>query len=445
MHKNSVNMQSTIQNIVFCCIFFVSLIFTASVHASSKSNITTLEFQYCELETCKKIDNSIFTKKFTIGETIPMRVVIKNPENAPVFSVQSWVKYNSSVFSIAGLSDTESAFDLAAPGEFKAINSKGEMRIGRATTGSAVTDNIIIIADFSVEIKKNPNLATFKFMDFKNSEIGKTAVITIQNNIPVNILDTNPKNLVFKNLKSAAINPTATAKASIEVETGQNNNYENTTVSIESGNINVNAYGSNISTSVEGDAQTVTSVARPTGFRTRTFENGTIEMIWELNEDISVKGYYLYYSTTSGVYMHRRDMGKTNMYKFDKNFFTKDRKIFFAVQAYAENGTVSDFSDETFVITGNEGASSHPFFEQIFPNAQKVGENAKKSKAYYLKEGEINSANFSTIQKPVQKNKVITGNRNIQSGLNLNILLVLMGGFMCMGSGLYIVFGRKEI
>ena len=154
------------------------VIFTSSAFANS-NNITTLAFQHCENDICKDVDKSIFTKKFTVGETIPMRIIIKNPENAPIFSVQSWIKYNSSIFSITGLNDGESDFDLAAPGEFKAINSKGEIRIGRAITGSALTQKEVIVADFSVKIKKNPNLSTFQFIDFKENAIGKTAVVTI--------------------------------------------------------------------------------------------------------------------------------------------------------------------------------------------------------------------------------------------------------------------------
>ena len=419
-------------------ILFLSLfseIFISSAFANS-NNITTLAFQHCENDICKDVDKSIFIKKFTVGETIPMRIIIKNPENAPIFSVQSWIKYNSSIFSITGLNDGESDFDLAAPGEFKAVNSKGEIRIGRATTGSALTQKKVIVADFSVKIKKNPNLSTFQFIDFKENAIGKTAVVTIQNNIPANIVEKKPKNLVFKNLKSSASSIKVTNnQQSISVINSDNNNYKDVKINLESKN-------SNNSNSVEDDEATVTSLPRPTGFRTRTFENGTIEMIWELNQDSKIKGYYLYYSTTSGTYMHRRDMGKTNMYRFDKNFFKKDRKIFFAVQAYATNGTVSDFSDETFVITGNSGTSSHPFFEDIFPDAQKVGEDVEKNKAYYA---DPNININADLNNKVQKNTIITGDRNIQSGLNMNIVLILMGIFMFMISGIYMIFRKEEV
>jgi len=418
-------------------ILFLSLfseIFISSAFANS-NNITTLAFQHCENDICKDVDKSIFIKKFTVGETIPMRIIIKNPENAPIFSVQSWIKYNSSIFSITGLNDGESDFDLAAPGEFKAVNSKGEIRIGRATTGSALTQKKVIVADFSVKIKKNPNLSTFQFIDFKENAIGKTAVVTIQNNIPANIVEKKPKNLVFKNLKSSASSIKVTNNQQSISVINSNNNYKDVKINLESKN-------SNNSNSVEDDEATVTSLPRPTGFRTRTFENGTIEMIWELNQDSKIKGYYLYYSTTSGTYMHRRDMGKTNMYRFDKNFFKKDRKIFFAVQAYATNGTVSDFSDETFVITGNSGTSSHPFFEDIFPDAQKVGEDVEKNKAYYA---DPNININADLNNKVQKNTIITGDRNIQSGLNMNIVLILMGIFMFMISGIYMIFRKEEV
>ncbi len=437
--------QYLLNRIVFAIGFCFVYVF-AIVHASNINTKTTIAFQHCENGVCRAIDNAVFTKKFTEGEVIPMRLVIKNPEHAPIFSVQSWVKYNPSVFSITNLSDSESAFDLAAPGEFKAINSKGEMRIGRAVIGSPVTDSEIVIADFSVTVKKNPNLSTFSFLDFKNSEIGKTAIVVIHNNIPANILEEKPKNLLFKNLKGTASQLQVISSSSQSTPSVSQGNYENTVNMLESeGNINTSVSA----VSVEGNDATVTELQRPTGFRTRTFSDGAIEMVWELDPSSAVKGYYLYYSTTSGTYMHRRDMGKTNTYRFNKNFFKKGRKIFFAVQAYAANGIVSDFSDETFVIVGEEGSESHPFFEQIFPTAQKVGEDINQNKAYYLKEGEVQNTitgqRFQNADISEQHNTVITGTRNIQSGLNWNIMILLLGGIMMMLSAMYLILGRKEV
>ena len=433
IHRKNKQNRKNVMNINIKFLFiniFIFFGFLSSAFAS-ESSVTTFEFQECKNNICTDIAKSRFEKFFTVGEKIPMRIVIKNPENAPVFSVQSWIKYNSSILSISGLSDDESAFDLAAPGEFKAVNSKGEMRIGRATTGSALTDEEIIVADFVVEIKKNPNLTSLQFLDFKNGAIGKTAIVTIQGNIPANILEIQPKNLVFKNLKSSPIINITENQQSVSV------NIENTNINREQEKIEQNNIA--MSTSVEDSESTVTFLPQPTGFRTKTFNDGKIEMIWELNQDSKIKGYYLYYSTTSGIYMHRRDMGKTNMYRFDKNFFKKDRKIFFAVQAYASNGTVSDFSEETFVITGNSGTSSHPFFKQIFPDAKKVGEDIEKNKAYYadVSAGEI-------TEKYVQKKSVITGGQNIQSGINMNILLILIGVFFLMGSGIYMIFRQEK-
>ena len=441
--RNKKNVMSVNIKCLFISIFLF-FGFLSSAFASENS-VTSLEFQECRNNICTDITNSRFEKSFTVGEKIPMRIIIKNPENAPVFSVQSWVKYNSSILSISELSDDESGFDLAAPGEFKAVNSKGEMRIGRATTGSALTDNEIVVADFVVEIKKNPNLTGLEFLDFKNESIGKTAVITIQGNIPANILEIQPKTLIFKNLKSsAAVNVTQNQQSvsvgiedtnaiNINIKQEQEQGQEQTQIQAQIGQNNIN-----IASSVENSESTVTFLPQPTGFRTRTFNDGKIEMIWELNQDSKVKGYYLYYSTTSGIYMHRRDMGKTNMYRFDKNFFKKDRKIFFAVQAYASNGTVSDFSEETFVITGNEGTSSHPFFQQIFPDAKKVGEDIEKNKAYYA---DISAG--ENTKKYVQKKTVIKGTQNIQSGINMNLFLIVIGLFFFMGSGIYMIF-RKE-
>jgi hypothetical protein len=179
-------------------------------------------------------------------------------------------------------------------------------------------------------------------------------------------------------------------------------------------------------------------------FRTRTYNTGGVDTIWELTEDVNIKGYYLYYSKTSGVYMHRKDIGNTNVYRFSKNFFKGDNKIFFAIQAYAENGVTSDFSDETSVIVGNEGTESHPFFEQIHPNLEEISRDEKT--VYYPKEcidGENTEACNLASDITNKYKKYPSPNINTQSGFDIHVFLLLMGVIMFFILGFYTIFYKK--
>lgn len=375
---------------------------------------STIVFEICETgkSECREFDNNIFSKKFEVGEVVPLQLSIKNPENAPIYSVQSWIKYNPTIFSISNLNDDSSDFPLAAPGEFKVQDDRGELRIGRAVTGSAVEKNKIIIANFDLKILKNPNATTLRFYDYQSNDIGKTAVVTIGSNIPVNILDTKPQDLQFENLSSSAKVYSRPSNLPTNNNSSSSNNSENSSTS----------NNSSASENIE-----FVDIPRPQKFRSRTYESGKTEHIWEQGEDERIIGYYLYYSTTSGRYMHRRDVGDTNVYSFPEDFFEKGRRIYFSVQAYAKDGKVSDFSDENYVVVGTKGSESHPFFEQIFPDAKLVTNDDKYN--YYS-----NNANLTADQL---KNKSMpTPQTNTSSGFGLSLYFILfIGGILMFFSG----------
>lgn len=383
-----------------------------------------IQFLDCSNATCQAIDDNVFSKSFTVGDTIPLQVVILNPEKAPVYSVQSWIKFNPNVFSLSNLSDNNSDFPLAAPGEFKIMNDKGEVRIGRAVAGNAASAERIVIADFLLEVKKNPNGSTLEFMEFSGDDIGKTAIITISNNIPANILSNKPKSLSFENLSSAPTvytKPTATPIVSTTSVPG--------IIDTFSPEPTAPVADSTESENTSSSTQEFIALPRPQGFRSRTYSDGTVEHIWKMGEDERITGYYLYYSNTSGKYMHRRDIGKTNVYQFPKDFFDKGKRVYFAVQAYTADGGISDFSDETYIVVGTEGSESHPFFEQIFPDAKSTGQD--DTNKYYG--ADVTDAGASTTEKNTALPKPDT---SPQSGLNFPFhWFLFLGGIMMFFGG----------
>jgi hypothetical protein len=392
---------------------------------SYAANDSTIIFEVCDtnMSECKEVNNNIFSKNFVIGEVIPVQLSIKNPENAPIYSVQSWIKYNPTIFSITNLNDDLSDFPLAAPGEFKVQNDRGEIRIGRAVTGSAIEKNKIIIASFDLKILKNPNATTLLFYDYQSNDVGKTSVVTIGSNIPVNILDTKPEDLQFENLSSSA------KVYSRPSNIPKNNNSENSNQNSQNSQNSETSNQNNISKDIENIE--FIDISRPQKFRSRTYESGKTEHIWEQGEDERIIGYYLYYSTTSGRYMHRRDVGNTNVYSFPEDFFEKGRRIYFSVQAYGKDGKVSDFSDENYVVIGTKGSESHPFFEQIFPEAKSVKKDDKYN--YYSNNENLTADQLNTRSMPTPKS-------NTTSGFNISLYFILLvGGVLMFFSGRFIL------
>ncbi len=406
----------------FLVFFFVFSLFAGGYSTFASSNSVQMFFGECTQNTCIRLSQESNTQAFfpvmQAGQSSKISVNIANPAHTNVYSVESWMQFDPSVIAVKNLSSQGGDFPLEAPGEFEVDASKGVIKIGRAIAGAPVTKDEIKIATFEITALKNTQGSKISFIDYRTSDVGKTAVLTINNMLPENILTQKPKDLAFGN--GATHNASNQYTVPNSAHTQQNG---------------TNVYGV--------DAESIPSfidIPRPTGLRSRTYLDGKTEHLWKIGADKRISGYYLYYSTTSGQYMHRRDMGKTNIYQFPAGFFEKGKRMYFSVQAYDRSGKLSDFSDETYLTVGAEGSESHPFFEQIFPNVQLD----KDGKAYRI----IKNKNGQQVS--VQVSKDAKGNRysanlsqkyprkTTQSGTSDNILFIILGGG-------FLLFGMRKM
>jgi hypothetical protein len=405
----------------FCIGIFLanSIFFSAHTYADTSLRITLEE---CSATTCQSIASEnathLVTPNLNAGESKKFAIVIVNPSQSEVQSVESWLQFDPNVLTISDLSATNSAFSLAAPGEFEVDSTTGSVKIGRAAPGAPAVQQKIVVAEFTVTAKKNTEGTQISFLDFRNSGMGKTAVVSNQNMEPVNILWTEPKKLLFSSSGTSAL-PSSTPSPT---------------------------YSPSYSPSTQ--IPSFVSIARPEGLRSRTYNNGQVDHIWKMGDDSRIKGYYMYYSTASGKYMHRKDVAKTNVYRFPVDFFEKGKRIYFAVQAYDENGKTSDFSDETYITVGTEGSESHPFFEQIFPTVQ-LDANGK---AYRDEDGNILQAptnpNYQMATQNIYTQPVNVNapkpNRNTDSG-SPSLLIFLIMGIAIIALGIIAIKRGKKI
>ncbi|HUD83603.1 MAG TPA: fibronectin type III domain-containing protein, partial [Candidatus Saccharimonadales bacterium] len=84
--------------------------------------------------------------------------------------------------------------------------------------------------------------------------------------------------------------------------------------------------------------------------------NGQVTLAWNPSPDPTVTGYYLCWGTSSGVYTFTNNYTSTETSCTVSNLVA-DEVYFFAVQAFANNGTVSPFSNE--VSATNEPPSTN--------------------------------------------------------------------------------------
>ncbi|MEI7510802.1 MAG: cohesin domain-containing protein [Candidatus Peregrinibacteria bacterium] len=355
------------------------------------------------------------------GQSIKLDIIIKNPNQSQIYSVSSWIKYDPKVFQAKDLSKENSAFPLEAPGEFEIDALTGEVKMGRAVLGTPVTTPEIFVASVSFTVLKNPINSVISFMDYQSSDVGKTAVLTIENLITKNILLNEPKSLKFLQGQGGAV-PSSSNSTTPKTNTSPVGGPFVSQDPIPSAVANI------------PDIPSFVDIPRPEGFRARTDEAGKLEFIWQFGEDPRIAGYYLYYDELSGSYIHRRDMGRTNNYTIPAGFLEKGKRYYFAIRAYDAKGKLSDFSDEVYLVVGVTGSESHPFFGIL------AGGSSSLSLPSNL------AANVAA-----QKRAEINAKRNAETGPFDGVYLILMisGGLLILlalwrGVFVPVFFSRKS-
>lgn len=416
---------------VFSGFFLVFASFFLGNNAFANTNNVQITFEECANAVCQRVSNENTTHALVAnlqaGQKMKIGISVLNPQQQNLYSVESWLKFDPTKISVSQLSSENSDFPLEAPGEFEVDNQAGVIKIGRAIAGAPTKKPRNFVASFEITAKQNTQNSQLSFIDYRSSDVGKTSVLTIQNMVPQNVLTTKPKDLIFSSNISQNTNIHNAPSQYTNPSSAQYNQNGNNVYGVQ--NSNSGNSSSQSASQYQTDASQIPSfisIPRPKGLRTRTYKSGKIEHIWKMGSDPRISGYYLYYSTTSGKYMHRKDLGKTNISQFPAEFFEKGTRIYFAVQAYDRKGKISDFSDETYITVGTEGSESHPFFEQIFPNVQ-LDENKKAYRTIDGKQvsGTSVSGNSASQYSSNLSNKYPS--QNTQSGGSENFLFLILG------------------
>ncbi|MEI7510735.1 MAG: hypothetical protein WCJ84_01105 [Candidatus Peregrinibacteria bacterium] len=127
------------------------------------------------------------TKESTAGK-ITVSVMLKNPKQEPITSLQSWVSYPKEILSGESLTlPQNSPFTLVAPGEKDFDTDMGIAKIGVSLSeGKTFADIETEVATISFTRKKE-GMASLEF--FNPGDEGQTRIMSITKSGPQNILD----------------------------------------------------------------------------------------------------------------------------------------------------------------------------------------------------------------------------------------------------------------
>ena len=128
----------------------------------------------------KLVVNSVDEKSGTVD------VVVKNPQSSPIQSARSWVRFDPEAITVSNLVLRDTRFSLFAPDEQGIDINRGFIKFGGASPES-ITDTEIMLMSFDYE-KLGDSDTVLTFYDWKAKGDGHTAVVILNENIPMNIL-----------------------------------------------------------------------------------------------------------------------------------------------------------------------------------------------------------------------------------------------------------------
>lgn len=302
--------------------------------------------------------NSAIERNF--DEEFSLDIYVKNPSQQEIISTQSWIEYDNQKLKAVKIDTSNSAFDFVAPGENHFDQEKGLIKIGRSSISTETNGAELFVGNITFKVlSKSTGNAVLKFHDYKLGESGHTSVRVMEENYPVNVLESNPKEFVISLNKNGAAQ-----------NTGNNNNTN--TNKIPANNNNTQNQQQQIQTA---------ALNRPSGLRATT-GNGYIFLIWDKSKNTTLKGYNLYYSTTSGRYIHRRPVGNVNQYELGN--LENGKTYYLAITAYDNLNRETDYSDEVRITVGDPNSSSSPILSAPVTTGEDVNISADLSDSHDL-------------------------------------------------------------
>jgi hypothetical protein len=119
-------------------------------------------------------------------DDVVVQMLLNNPENRPITSVQAWLTYNPELLKGVSINTSRSAFELTAPYDNDFDHETGLMMLGRSTS-TPIEDEQIMIAEVHFT-RVSEGVAMIEAYDFKQDLVGHTSANMMFNEAPVNVL-----------------------------------------------------------------------------------------------------------------------------------------------------------------------------------------------------------------------------------------------------------------
>ncbi len=330
------------------------------VLAQEQPAAPTLEFRpHCEetepdrcLSFTVADPTAVQTPVLTVGDTLDIDVILRNPAGTPINTVRSWLSYDTSV--LEGVSVTlGSGFVVRIPSEGEIDQASGYIKIGvAAEDDKEPLVPIVPIARVQFRVKTAPaaGKSPVVFYDQKEDGKGRTAVIAAGDDTRKSMITLPLGSLLVR--VSAPAAPAASSSAAVSsaaVSAAQS--------SVAAGSPS-SATGSSARSSPAPSGILPFRLLQVQNVRI-TSDDGTLFVAWDQLKIPRLKGYNVYYGSQMGRYIQRRSLPATSQ-SIAIRGLQKGTAYYAAVRAVNESDEESAFSREVGVEIGKPNTSTSP-------------------------------------------------------------------------------------
>lgn len=328
------------------------------------------------------------TDPLQVGDTLDMDIIVRNPSEATVRRVRSWLTYDPNILTGVAVSTNGKHFPIITPGEADFSASEGYVKIEvSAPEGTEPEDQELLIARIQFTVQKYVPAGTI--IGFYDVQFGGHSSVTIvADSEEQSGLDASPGVLHVviaegaessapssESLASSVSSLSAVASAKAEVSSKSSASSESSSLGLKrngdactmDADCESNLCGSGICIPSlgsqarplgrdRGPKRTAFSLLQVQNVRATT-EGSSLFLAWDTLESSELKAYNVYYGTTSGKYIQRKTVAK------DENSLTiralpVETTYFIALRAVSARDEESAFSQEVSVTVGDPGSST---------------------------------------------------------------------------------------
>ena len=139
-----------------------------------------------ELAAKAKKDVSIRLSADKQGKEVTVKIVLDNPNEKPITSVQSWLSYAPEALKGVKINVVDSPFELTAPYDNTFDSVNGLVMLGRSS-GTPVTLKTINVAEVVFELEASTTTMV-DFYDYRDDLSGHVSANMLVDGVPYNVL-----------------------------------------------------------------------------------------------------------------------------------------------------------------------------------------------------------------------------------------------------------------